>query len=104
MSNDPVARQKYHDEAVAAGWRTRELDRQITTRFVERGLAGSVALESAVPAGSTDPAVALRDPFVLEFIGLPDRLLDTEGPVFRKMHSKRLTTYKTLGFDPPPRR
>lgn len=26
------------------------------------------------------------------------------GPVFRKMHSKRLTTYKTLGFDLPSRR
>lgn len=26
------------------------------------------------------------------------------GPVFRKMHSKRLTTYTTLGFDVPTRR
>ena len=26
------------------------------------------------------------------------------GPVFRKMHSKRLATYATLGFDVPTRR
>ena len=26
------------------------------------------------------------------------------GPVFRKMHSKRLATYATLGFDTPARR
>ena len=26
------------------------------------------------------------------------------GPVFRKMHSKHLATYNTLGFDVPSRR
>lgn len=52
---------------------------------------------------------------VVQYIGrilrTTDRKTDIEvhdyvdpGAVFRKMHSKRLASYKTLGFDPPPRR
>jgi superfamily II DNA or RNA helicase len=52
---------------------------------------------------------------VVQYIGRILRTTDTKthievhdyldpGPVFRKMHSKRLATYRTLGFDPPPRR
>jgi superfamily II DNA or RNA helicase len=26
------------------------------------------------------------------------------GPIFRSMHTKRIASYKTLGFDPPPKR
>ena len=76
--HDSLARRRYHDEALAAGWSTRELDRQITTRFVERGLAAaSPSIEQRQDL--SDPALALRDPYVLEFIGLPDRFVDTEA-------------------------
>ena len=34
-----------------------------------------------------------------------ERLTDPDpGPVFREMHSKRLATYTTFGFDVPTRR
>jgi predicted nuclease of restriction endonuclease-like (RecB) superfamily len=77
--HDPINRRRYHDEAVAAGWSTRELDRQITTRFVERGISRPTLPELSNDDRQLDPAVALRDPYVLEFIGLPDRLVDTEA-------------------------
>ena len=54
--HDPQDRQRYHDEAVVARWSTRELDRQITTRFVERGL-GSGPTAQLEPV---DPTSALR--------------------------------------------
>ena len=52
---------------------------------------------------------------VVQYIGRILRTNDTKtdvevhdyldpGPVFRKMHSKRLATYNTLGFDAPSRR
>jgi predicted nuclease of restriction endonuclease-like (RecB) superfamily len=75
--HDPIARRRYHDEAIAAGWSTRELDRQITTRFVERGISHPTLPAGATDSVASDPAIALRDPYVLEFIGLPDRLIDT---------------------------
>ena len=76
--HDSLARRRYHDEAVAAAWSTRELDRQITTRFVERELAHPGGSQGEMTAAKMDPALALRDPYVLEFIGLPERLIDTE--------------------------
>lgn len=77
--HDPGARRRYHDEAVAAGWSTRELDRQITTRFVERGFGHPTLASTPEDRAPSDPSVALRDPYVLEFLGLPDRLIDTEA-------------------------
>ena len=76
--HDSLARRRYHDEAVAAAWSTRELDRQTTTRFVERGLAPGSS-KGEMTAAQMDPALALRDLYVLEFIGLPDRLIDREA-------------------------
>lgn len=74
------ARRYYLDEAVAGRWSTRELERQILTRHFERGLTISGMAASELPVFETASAESvLRDPYVLEFLGLPDRLVSSES-------------------------
>ena len=74
------ARQYYLDEAVTGRWSTRELERQILTRHFERGLTIPSTPASELPAFETGSAVSvLRDPYVLEFLGLPDRVVNNEA-------------------------
>ncbi len=71
------ARSFYLQEAVKANWNTRDLNRQIDSLLFER-LSKSrdkegvlrLANQGAEPFG---PADLMRDPFVLEFTGLPER-------------------------------
>ncbi len=71
------ARTFYELEAVEAAWSTRELDRQIGAMLYER-LASSRD-KDAVKALSiegqviTRPADAIKDPLILEFLGLEER-------------------------------
>lgn len=78
--HQPAARRYYLDEAVAGRWSTRELERQILTRHFERGLTIASTPSSELPVFETGSAVSmLRDPYVLEFLGLPDRLVTSES-------------------------
>ena len=71
------ARAFYELEAVEAAWSTRELDRQISAMLYER-LASSRD-KDAVKALSIEgqviarPADAIKDPLILEFLGLQER-------------------------------
>lgn len=71
------ARQFYLTEAIASRWSTRELERQIHSFLYERIAASRdqegvrrLAEQGAEPFTPQD---LLRDPFVLEFTGLPER-------------------------------
>jgi predicted nuclease of restriction endonuclease-like (RecB) superfamily len=71
------ARSFYLNEAVKANWSTRELDRQVHSLLFER-LAKSRDKEGVLRlanegAEAFSPQDLLRDPFVLEFTGLPER-------------------------------
>ena len=75
--NHAQARAFYTEEAIRARWSTRELERQIGSFLFERlaksrDEAGVLALteQGATPFKPSD---LLRDPFVLEFTGLPER-------------------------------
>ena len=74
---DPSARSFYEIEAATEGWSTRELERQIASLLYER-LAASrdkddvLALAHQGQEVST-PQDVVKDPLVLEFLGLPDR-------------------------------
>ena len=80
----PAARQWYADEAVAQHWSTRALERQIGTLYYERLLASqdkpAVQAEAAdkVAALPATPREFVRDPVLLEFLGMPGtaRLLE----------------------------
>lgn len=72
---DGRARQYYLEECCAAGWSTRQLERQINSFCYERALASrdknSVRREiESLEPGQT-PEDTIRDPYVLEFLGLP---------------------------------
>ena len=68
------ARQFYLDEAVKSQWSTRQLERQINTLFYERLLASrdkkGVAEEIVALEPAKTPEDIIRDPYVLEFLGL----------------------------------
>lgn len=74
------ARAFYENEALRLGWSIRQLDRQISTQFYERiGLSRNKAamLKKAAPPAPGDsvtPEEAIQDPFVLEFLGLKERI------------------------------
>lgn len=68
------AREFYMQEAVKSGWSTRQLERQINTFFYERLLSSKnkekVAAEIQTSEAAKTPEDIIRDPYVLEFLGL----------------------------------
>jgi predicted nuclease of restriction endonuclease-like (RecB) superfamily len=74
---NPDARAFYEIEALREGWSTRELDRQIASLLFER-LAksrdkGKVLALAKKGHEVTTPRDVIKDPFVLEFLDLPER-------------------------------
>src|SRR5439155_23815948 len=74
----PEARAFYEAEALRNGWTVRQLDRQISTLFYERTLASrnKTAMlnkgAAARPGEELSPEEEIKDPLVLEFLGLKD--------------------------------
>jgi predicted nuclease of restriction endonuclease-like (RecB) superfamily len=72
------ARTFYEKEALRGGWSVRQLDRQIATQFFERTQLSrnkAALLRRGQPADPTEPLTPeqeIKDPFVLEFLGLKD--------------------------------
>ena len=68
------ARQFYLEECAKAGWSVRQLERQIHSFFYERLLSSQNKCEVSVEIQRTAPAKQpediIRDPYVLEFLGL----------------------------------
>lgn len=72
------ARDFYEKEALRSGWTVRQLRRQIDTQFYERtALSRNKAAvmrkgETQTPEDALTPDDEIRDPYVLEFLGLRD--------------------------------
>ncbi len=71
-----AAREFYETETVAASWPTRELERQINSFFFER-TAVSIEKRKMLEKGREtsekyNPQDLIKDPFVLEFLGIKD--------------------------------
>ncbi len=81
---NPEARAFYETESLRSGWSIRQLDRQIGSQFYERmALSKNKAamLKKAVRSEANDlvtPEEALKDPFVLEFLGLKDEYSESD--------------------------
>lgn len=71
---DAVAREFYVDECAKANWSTRQLERQINTFSYQRLLASrgnyDVVEDTAKKEAPKTPEDIIRDPYVLEFLGL----------------------------------
>ena len=100
--------------AVVGGWaNSKRPDREyepLTDAVIERHLAGDISA-GLYPLLRNDRCRLLACDFdggswTLDALAYLDacRQAGLPGPVFRKMHSKRLATYNTLGFDVPSRR
>jgi predicted nuclease of restriction endonuclease-like (RecB) superfamily len=72
----PEARDFYEQEAVVCGWSKAQLERQIETLHYERLLMRrdkkGMIEEARKTGGELRPVDALKDPYVLEFLDLPD--------------------------------
>lgn len=79
-----AARSFYEAEALREGWSVRQLDRQIGSQLYERlALSRNKAalLKKAAdvqPGDTLTPEEAIRDPFVLEFLGLKDEYSESD--------------------------
>jgi predicted nuclease of restriction endonuclease-like (RecB) superfamily len=78
------ARSFYETEALRCGWSVRQLDRQVNSQFYERTALSrnkAAMLEKGVVAEPGDTITleqAIKDPFVLEFLGLKDEYSESE--------------------------
>jgi len=80
----PGARRFYETEALRGGWSVRQLDRQIESQFYERtALSRNKAAvlgkgRLAKSADAVAPAAEIKDPYVLEFLGLKDEYSESD--------------------------
>jgi predicted nuclease of restriction endonuclease-like (RecB) superfamily len=78
------ARKFYETEARRGGWSVRQLDRQINSQFYERtALSRDKAAmlrkgERGLPEDRVRPEEEIKDPYVLEFLGLKDEYSETD--------------------------
>jgi len=78
------AREFYHAEALRGGWSVRQLDRQIASQFYERTALSrnkNAMLRKGAVARAEDSVSAdeeVRDPLVLEFLGLKDEYSEND--------------------------
>jgi predicted nuclease of restriction endonuclease-like (RecB) superfamily len=81
---DEQSRKFYESEALRSGWSVRQLDRQISSQFYERTLLSknkSAMLKKCKEPLPQDIVTAedeIKDPYVLEFLGLKDEYSEND--------------------------
>lgn len=99
---NPQARLWYMQEAAEQNWSSRVLERQIGTLSYERLLSSGNAAISPEQAVQVSPRDFIRDPVMLEFLGLPGtgKLLESklEGALMDKLQQFLLELGKGFAF------
>jgi len=103
---NPEARAFYESEALRGGWTVRQLDRQIESQFYERiALSRNKAAmlkKGAVarPEDAISPEEEVKDPLVLEFLGLKDEYSesDLEEALIRRLEAFLLELGNDFAF------
>ncbi|MCH7771011.1 MAG: DUF1016 family protein [Bacteroidetes bacterium] len=81
---DKEARKFYETEALGSGWSVRQLDRQISSQFYERTLLSknkAAMLKKGAkpkPQDLTTVEEEIKDPYILEFLGLKDEYSESD--------------------------
>ena len=70
--NDPQARSYYLQEGAEQQWSVRQLERNIQTHSFQRLLSSQAEGSQASPAGGNALLEFIKDPYVLEFLQLPE--------------------------------
>jgi len=79
-----AARRFYETETLRGGWSVRQLDRQVGSQFYERTALSKNKAAMLERGSATEledvltPEQAIKDPFVLEFLGLKDEYSESE--------------------------
>jgi predicted nuclease of restriction endonuclease-like (RecB) superfamily len=100
------AREFYTREALAGGWSVRQLDRQINSQFYERtALSGNKTAmllkgEKPKPEDVVSADEEIRNPLVLEFLGLKDEYSESEleGALIRHLEAFLLELGNEFAF------
>lgn len=100
---EPLKRAFYELECMKAGWSRRELDRQLDSMLFERvGLSKDkeAVLTLAQEGRLTDtPEALLRDPYVLEFLGIEQRVTYDESELEQALIDHLEAFMRELGRD-----
>ena len=81
---DEQARSFYEKEALRSGWTVKQLSRQISSQFYERTLLSKnkIAMlkkaEKPLPEDLATPEEEIKDPVILEFLGLKDEYSEND--------------------------
>jgi predicted nuclease of restriction endonuclease-like (RecB) superfamily len=103
----PEAREFYEREAIAGGWDKRTLERQIHSIYYERLLKSQqpqrMLANGRQTLTSQEPAIeSLKNPYVLEFLGLPEvaalQESDLESAILTHLQSFLLELGKGFAF------
>lgn len=103
---NPEARSFYESEALRGGWSVRQLDRQINTQFYERTALSrdkaAMLKKGAIPLpeDAVTPEEEIKDPLVLEFLGLKDEYSenDLEEALIRQLENFLLELGRDFTF------
>jgi predicted nuclease of restriction endonuclease-like (RecB) superfamily len=89
------ARKFYETEALRGGWSVRQLDRQINSLFYERTALSRNKAKilgkgvAAKPEDAIAPEEEIKDPYVLEFLGLKDEYSESDIEEALILHLER---------------
>ncbi len=90
--DDPIKRAFYEIECIRGNWSVRELKRQIASLYYERsGLSrNKEKLAELVQSGAerAEPKLAIRDPYVFEFLGLKPAEVMSESDLEKQLLDK----------------
>ena len=92
---DEQARKFYETEALRGGWSVRQLDRQINALFYERTALSRNKAKMLTKGAATKredaimPEEEIKDPYVLEFLGLKDEYSESEIEEALILHLER---------------
>jgi len=100
--DDDLKRAFYEIECIRGNWSVRELKRQINSLYYERsGLSKDKAKLAALAqkgAETTEPKLAIRDPYIFEFLGLRPKEVMSESHLEEELLDKLQDFLLEMGY------